>query len=507
MERLGVLPANLLISDPSYEWLKTAVPVAIQYDLMTAHDYVAGAAPDESAATQGGATRLLRTSIESRQGGLHLESSIVDVSTQKVIKVVSSDASSASVVLPAVNALAKKIDAAAIDFSTNVTPAWQAVATAESNNNPQQRAQFLNQAISRDPNFGFAWVSLMEMIVPNRQTDLKNMIDEGKTHRASFTPYDKAKFDASLNRLSDAAPADQIKTAQDVLKLAPNDLQVITVLGNYQILQGDGVTGEQSLRHAAALNPANISLRFQLARGLMELRKYKDAETILTSIDKTPAVYPELATVILLEGDKARAETTVNKFIDTVQNAEIRPLLHGAWAVMSGDREKGIVLAQGATFKEPNLQELALGQISIWQLMGGDYGGVQKTIGMMTRIPSPQPSPLPILMGLLADKTSSASDWQNKVQGIQMPDGIKQPILAYGFFLRGNYEDAAKVWQQVNDKSHGEDLHARAMLASSLDHAGKKAEAQRINVLPFTPEFTDLYAAISFTEMRRMLGK
>jgi tetratricopeptide (TPR) repeat protein len=431
----------------------------------------------------------------------------VDVSTQKVIKVVSSDASSASVVLPAVNALAKKIDASAIDFSTNLTPAWQAVATAESNNNPQQRAQFLNQAISRDPNFGFAWILLMEMIVPNRQTDLKNMIDEGKTHRASFTPYDKAKFDVSLNRLSDAAPADQIKADQDVLKLAPNDLQMITMLGNYQILQGDGAAGEQSLRRASTLNPANISLRFQLARGLMELRKYKDAETILSSIDKTPAVYPELATVILLEGDKARAETTVNKFIDTVQNNEIKPLLHGAWAVMAGDREKGIALAQGATFKEPNLQELALGQISIWQLMGSDYAGVQKTIAMMTKIPSPQPSPLPVLMGLLADKTSSASDWQNKVQGIGMPDGIKQPILAYGFFLRGNYDDAVKAWQQVNDKSHGEDLHARAMLASSLEHAGKKADAQRINVLPFTPEFTDLYSAISFTEMRRMQGK
>ncbi len=507
MERLGILPVNLLISDPSSEWLKAAVPIAIQYDLRTAKGFVAGVAPDEASAIQGGVTRLLRTSIESRQGGLHLESTIVDSATQKVIRVVSSDATSASVVLPAVNALAKKIDPAAVDFSTGITPAWQALATAETNNNPQQRAQFFEQATSRDPNFGFAWVSLVEMIAPSRQMDFKKTIDDAKAHRSAFTPLDRARFDLVMNRLAGAAPADQIKTAQAALALAPNDLEAMTTLGNYQILQGDSAAGEQSLRHAAALNPSNLGLRFQLARGLMELRKFKDAETILATIDKAPAVYPELATVVLLQGDKTRAATIMEKFIHGLPNEELKSFIRAAWIVDSGDRQKGIDQVLGTQLKDANLQSLALAQASLWQMMGGDFAAAQRTIAIISKTPAAQPSPLPVLLGLLADKTTPAADWNSKVQAIGIPESMKKPILAYGFFLRGNYEDAVKAWQQVSDAVHGEDLHARAMLASSLDHAGKKAEAQRISVLPFSPEFTDLYSAISFAEMRRMLAK
>ncbi len=507
IERLSILPANLLISDPSSEWLKTAVPLAIDYDLMTAHEFVPRLAPDEAGAAARGATRLLRTSIESRQGGLHLEASIVDVATQKVIRVVSSDASSASVVLPAVNALAKKIDANAVEFSTKITPAWQLLTTAEANNNPQQRAQFLNQAINRDANFGLAWVSLLEMIVPNRQGELKKMIDEGKSHRAAFSPFDRAKFDVALNRLSNAPAAEQIKAAQAVLTLAPNELDVMTTLGNYQILAGDAAGGEQSLRRAVALDPASVERRFQLARGLMELRKFKDADTILTSLDKTPALYPELATVVLLGGDKARATGIIEKFVGTLPKDEFKTFVRAAWAVESGDRQKGIDLVLGAKFQDANFQALALGEASIWQMMGGDYAGAQKTIVTLTKTLGAQPSPLPVLLALLADKSSPAADWQKKVLSVGMPDSMKDFSLAYGYFLRGDYSEAAKAWQQLVDVSHGADLHARAMLASSLDHAGNKSEAGKIQVLPFSPEATDLYSAISFAEMRRMLPK
>jgi hypothetical protein len=43
------------------------------------------------------------------------------------------------------------------------------------------------------------------------------------------------------------------------------------------------------------------------------------------------------------------------------------------------------------------------------------------------------------------------------------------------------------------------------MLASSLDRAGKLDEARRVRVQPFVPEFGDIYAPISFSEMRRMM--
>ena len=506
VERVAILPANLLVSDPASEWLKIGVPVVLQHDLMTARTLIPGFAADEVGAIQGGATRILRTSIESRQGGLHVEATLVDAATHKVVRVESADASSASVLLPAMNALAKKIDPAAVDFSTKSQQAWQTFATAESSNNAQQRFQFLNQALGQDQSFGAAAVGAIAMIAPNRQTDYKSVIDQVKAHRSSFTPFDRAKLDIAMNRLSNAPPEDQIKVTKEALALAPNDLEVLTTLGNYQILQGDGAGGEQSLRRAAELNSSNVGLRVELARGLVRLRKFKEADAIYSAINNTPAIYPELATCVLLEGDKARAVTVAEKFIGSVQNEEVRPLLRAAWQVMSGDRQKGIDLALTTQFSHPDLHSLALSEVTMWQLMGGDFAGAQKTVSTLSQMAGPGVE-LPVITGLFADKTSTVAEWQQKVQSMPVADAIKVPILAYGLFLRGNFDDAVKVWQKVSDDTHGTDLHARAMLASALDHSGKKSDAQRINVLPFTPEFTDLYSAISFTEMRRMLSK
>ena len=87
-----------------------------------------------------------------------------------------------------------------------------------------------------------------------------------------------------------------------------------------------------------------------------------------------------------------------------------------------------------------------------------------------------------------------------------MPGQVKEPIMAYGFFLRGNYDDAVKAWQKVSDASHGDDMRARVMLAASLDRAGKSG-GPKIVLMPFTPELADIYSAISFTELRRLLAK
>ncbi len=502
---MAILPANVLISDPASGWLKVGAPIVVQQDLVTAHTLIAGFAVDEAGATQNGATRLLRITLESRNGGIHIEAATVNNTTHKVIKTDTADASPASMLLPALNSLAKKLDSYAVDFPTKNEAAVEALAAADASNNPQQRAQYLNQAINQDQNLGLAWTSLMDMIPLGRKADLKRMIDDAKTHRAAFSALDRARFDMSINRLEGAPPAEQIKAANAVLTLAPNDLDVLTVLGNNQILQGDSAAGEESLRRAARLNPGNPELRFQLARGLMELRKYKEAEGVFNSIDKSPSVYPELATCILLEGDKKRADTVADKFFASVQNEELRPLLHGAWQVMSGERQKGVDLVLNTKFKTPNLQAIALGEVTVWQLMGGDFDGAKKTVALLVQTGG-QSVALPEIAALLDDKTTPIAAWQGKVQSLSLPENVKQPILAYGFFLRGNYDDAARVWQQVNDATHGEDLHARVMLASSLDRAGKPTGG-RVMVLPFTPEFADLYSAVSFTELRRLLAK
>jgi hypothetical protein len=80
-------------------------------------------------------------------------------------------------------------------------------------------------------------------------------------------------------------------------------------------------------------------------------------------------------------------------------------------------------------------------------------------------------------------------------------------LRAYGLFLYGFYNRAAESWKAIADASGDTDLRARAMLAASLRLAGKPQEARKILVQPFVPDLSGYYAAVSFAQLRSLLGQ
>jgi hypothetical protein len=98
-----------------------------------------------------------------------------------------------------------------------------------------------------------------------------------------------------------------------------------------------------------------------------------------------------------------------------------------------------------------------------------------------------------------------AAEWRDQVSALGLRGEPAQIVLGYGFFLNRHYAEAAEVWQQILQRSGGADLRARAMLAASLEHEGRAADARTILVQSFVPDFNDLYAAVPFKEMRRLL--
>jgi Flp pilus assembly protein TadD len=505
VERVAILPANMLVSDTSAQWLKIGIPLILQQDFMTAHDLIPGVTQDENTATQAKATQVLRTTVESRANGLHIESKLFDLKSQKVLQVKSVEAGSVAGIITAANALAKQLDANASAYSTGNSQALESYLAAASTNNRPQRVQMLQQAIRQDPNFGLAYISLLEMIAPHGQADPKPFLDEAKTHRDKFSAYDRAKFDLGVSRLLGAPAAEQIRQAQEALKLAPNDLEVLEILGTNQLLEGDGQAGEQTLRRAVSLNPSNAGLQIELGRGLMRERKLKEADAVFSALGTNAAVLPDLATCALLEGDKARANSLANQLFATVQNPDLKPLLAASWQFMSGEQQKGIDTLLNTKFATPNVEAVALSEAAIWQAMQNNYGGAKETLQRANASAGHAVS-FPAVAALLIDRSGSAAEWQQRVKAAPLPPNVKEPLLAYGLFLRANYDDAATQWKLILDQSHGNDIRARAMLASSLDRAGKKSQAAQIKVMPFAPEFGDLYAAIPFAEMRRLLG-
>jgi hypothetical protein len=495
----------MLVSETSSQWLKIGIPLILQQDLMTARALIPGVTADENTATQAKATQVLRTTVESRANGLHIESKLFDLKSQKALQVRSVDAGSVAGIIAAADSLAKLLDPNASAYSTGSLPALQSYLAAASTNNRQQRVQMLQQAVRQDPNFGLAYISLLEMIAPNGQADPRPFLNEAKTHRDKFSAYDRAKFDLAVSRLLGAPAAEQIRQAQEALKIAPNDLEVLAILGMNQLLEGEGPAGEQALRRAVSLNPSNARLQIELGRGLMRDRKLKEADAILSAMAKDAAVLPDLATCALLEGDTGRANSLANQLFASIQSPDLRPLFAASWQFMAGERQKGIDTLLTTRFGTPNVEAVALSEAAIWQALQNNYGAAKETLAR-ANANAAHVVAFPAVAALLIDKAGSAAEWQQRVKAARLPDNVKGPLLAYGFFLRGNYDEAAAQWKLVLDASHGNDLRARAMLASSLDRAGKKTEARQIKVMPFAPEFGDLYAAIPFAEMRRLLG-
>ena len=124
---MALTPTNVLVSDPAAEWMKLAVPVVLQQDLLPTRFTVPLLAASETNLGDIGAQDILRTKIEDHQGKLHIEATIVDAATQKTTSTENEEASSAATLIPALDALAKRIDSDAERFSTRNTEALKSL--------------------------------------------------------------------------------------------------------------------------------------------------------------------------------------------------------------------------------------------------------------------------------------------------------------------------------------------------------------------------------------------
>ena len=489
----------MLIADPASEWMRLALPVILQEDLATSQTLLPSVVNADSAAYQFGSTAVLRTTLEIRRGRISIQATVTDTSNQRSRQVIRVEEDSSVGLLPAANALAKQIDDRATEFSTRNARALQAYTAAAESTNSQTRIEMLDEAINVDPNFGLGYITLAEIVGRTREQDLSALLRTGATHAPQFTPLDRARFNALRTQLSNASLEEQQKAQTSVLQLAPNNADALIALGTDQFLEGNSGDGRKLFAKALDLSPGNANIRNQLARELLDTRQFGDAEKLFASLNNNAPVLPELATCVLLEGDQRRADAIANQFVDSVPD-EVKQEYRAAWLALTGRLDQAIETMRG--FSDP---AAALVQIAIWQLMQGDFANAKKNASLAAMQPAKGNNSLVTVAALLSEGDQPPEQWREKVNVSALNDPSKQALLGYGFFLYAHYSQAADVWRKLLDESGGADLRARAMLASSLNHAGRGSEARNILVQPFVPEFRDLYAAIAFREMRRLL--
>ncbi len=478
--------------------MSLGIPIAIQYDLAPAANLIAAFAHGVSGAYQMQASAVVRTTVESRPGGrLHIQAVIMDASTQRNRQVIDVDAGSEAGLIPALNSMVKQISAASTSFSTGNTRALQAFTAAADTSNLQARIHQLNAAIDLDPRFGLAYMLLLNTVAGTGERNTEPLIAQIAKRRSDFTPIDRARLGEIIARLQHAGLAEKEEAGQAVLKLAPNDVDTLVALGVGRFLQGDAKGGRQFLERALDLSPGNANIRQDLVRGFIQTKNYKDAEKLIAN----PT---DLAICFLLEGNLVQANATVAKVLQSLNSAELKALFEANWLAIAGQIPKAIETVEGATFTSRVVQSAGLVQIALWQAMTHDFAAAKKNAARAYQLNNTRGS-LAAIAQLLTQAEQPVAEWRRKVESASLDTVSARTLLGYGFFLYGRYPDSAEVWRQILTQSGDTDLHARAMLAASLDRAGRTDEARKIRVQPFIPEFGDIYAPISFNEMRRLI--
>lgn len=494
------------MADPASEWMSLGIAIALEQDFATAHHVAAVLASGESGAYQHAVTQVLRTTVEERRGLIHIYVTVTNLATQRVTTSGEVNAPASAGMLATVNGLARRIDPYSSEFSTRNDRAWQAYTLAAASSNPQQRVNLLSQAISDDPAFGLAYLVLMQMSGESASP----FVGPAQSHRNEFTAIDKARFDALAARMSHKSLPEQANATAAVLKVAPNDVDALAAFGSDRFLENNATDGERLLNRALELRPGDAKIRAQLAEGLLETRRFAQAEKIFTGIDNNPAVLPQLAVCVLLKGDAPRAETVFSNYLKerAAANDPLLFLAQANWIAVSKSPREGVQYLARNNFAQDDLRSLACSQSAVWQLMSKDVSGARNNAALASQFAkAPVPKLFAGIAALTANSGEPSAQWRQEVNASPLDAGIKRAVLAYGLFLNARYSEAAEEWRALVQQSGGGDLRARAMWAASLERAGRGEEARRVQVEAFAPNLTgaDQFAVLPFNEMRRLL--
>jgi len=333
LQRVAILPAEVLVDDDSFNWAALASTFVLQQDLATSASILPSFAKDQSGAYGQGASGVIRSTVEKRRGRIRVVTVVTDLSTQKNRQTIETDGPESDGLIVRLDAVSKRLDPERAGvFSTRSDNALQAFAAAAAASDDEARAKLLEQAVSIDRTFGLAHCALLETM-PTRAISDSPAADR-------FVPLDRARYLALLARIKHAPIATQASAQAAVLGLAPNNLEAVAQLGWLSFLQGKSAEGERLLKKAISLSPQNLALKLQLAQGLVASRRFPQAVQLLDAVSGTnPSVLPGAAAAKLLSGDVQGANATFGRFANLLPpGTPTRTFIEEQWKAIAEKR-------------------------------------------------------------------------------------------------------------------------------------------------------------------------
>ena len=413
--------------------------------------------------------------------------------------------------VPAISQLAHEIAPAAAPYLTSSPEALRLYVTGLEKP-PAEAVAYLEQALQKDPDFGPAWVTLVNLAnARGDRADALALI--ARTSAKKIDPLHRANLDLlratltgdrtqrieALRRLSVLSPADPslmrslaeleiasgrfTDAARDWSKLAsaaPEDSDLLNQEGYARAWGGDFGGALRALRQYAQLKPADPNPLDSAGDVNYMYRKFPDAaESYLHANAKSPQFLAggelyKAAWAQYKAGDQAKADASFRQFRAVREKAGGTGLnvFEADWLYRTGRRKQAVEMLR----KDPASPTVS-SQLAIWDLLAGDRAAAAKEFAGVAQVPSAA-----VLIARFASLPSaSAPEWQARSEKTihgNGAEGVRNLALALALILDGKRDAARPVMEKIVESGPSTDFFTGALLAKL------RGEQPKLELLP-----------------------
>lgn len=296
-ERIAFLTLDNQTGDASLDWLKRIVPTMAAAQLTGVGRIAALRAEVVRDAYSAKATRFIHGYYTGQNGQLQFTFNDEDGVSHKMTHTVtvSGDPLSAS------DYLAKQVDSGAHPFSSTNAQAVEAWGRGD-----------FEKAAGIDPDFGAAWAGWIQAEAAGGRNDSAIAIAGRALARPDLrSSLDKAQI-ALLSATLRNEPTDRRKALTELVKLAPNDIQLVRTLADQEFAARRFTEAAQLYRDALRIDPADVYPRNLLGYALFYLGDLAAARKELDEYGRTPSeeanALDSQGEVLFMAGQFAEAE-------------------------------------------------------------------------------------------------------------------------------------------------------------------------------------------------------
>jgi tetratricopeptide (TPR) repeat protein len=461
-----------------------------------------------------GATRILHGYLSRFNDRLRLRADLEDPTSGKFIQSGESSGPASEGLLPLAGAVARQLDSHARPAATKSEAALAAYIAGLTAPNAAATVEALTRAIAADPDFGAAYLALIEFSQSHQdRASAERFLAQARARGDAIPPVDRARLDVvaaqisgdsaalsqSLVALARLTPADgnllralagnelqarRYNSAVDYYKKAlaaqPGDADLLNTLGYTQAYAGDLEGAMKTLRDYERLRPTDANPLDSLGDVNFFLGRFPEAEKFYRQeYGKDPGFLNggsliKAATARLLTGDAPGAEAIFAEY-EGARRAANDPLIElnrAAWDYLRGKRSEAIHNLEGfaGATKVRDLASLAHSSLTVWLLEAGDRGRARQQAQQATATAASQPT------AALAAACRFVAEPAPELGKASFPDPL---VRAYTLLLAKNFSAAVPLLREILAHSGPSPAEITpVLLAWALEETGKFGEVE-----------------------------